>query len=128
MESDRDKGVEGLGVLGSGRVFMASVSDRKKRDVSGVFATVAAMMGRLDGMVDDEFERGMGGLLSPFALTPNRLRNLRIRMHPLRGMSFAKTYSQSCWKAVQGPQLTNVAEHGCRNAVGAQRQPSISGP
>lgn len=61
---------------------MASVSDRKKRDVSGVFGTVAAMMGCLDAMVDDEFERGMVGLLSLLALTPNRLRNLRIRIHP----------------------------------------------
>ncbi|TID12788.1 hypothetical protein E2P81_ATG09741 [Venturia nashicola] len=59
MESDRDNGVEGLGVLGSGRVFIASVSDRKKRVGSGEFATVAAMVGCLDGMVADEFERAM---------------------------------------------------------------------
>lgn len=26
---------------------------------------------------------------------------------------------------MQGPQLTNVAEHGCRNAAGTQRRPSI---
>lgn len=63
MESDRDKGDEGLGVLGSGRVFMASGSEREKGEESGVFATVAAMTGRLNGMVADEVERRMAGAL-----------------------------------------------------------------
>lgn len=41
---------------------MASDSDRKKREGSGEFATVAAMMGRFDGMVADEFERTTAAL------------------------------------------------------------------
>lgn len=85
MESDLDKGVEGLGVLGSGRVFMASVSERKKREGSGEFASVAAMMDRIDGMVGDDSEGATAGALrdwiggwvskSLLTLAPRRLRN-----------------------------------------------------
>lgn len=71
---------------------MASVSDRKKREESGVFASVAAMTAEDD--VTEELRRVMlvlsGHRAEVKSLCPlaprSRLRNLLVRIHGARGM------------------------------------------